>query len=156
MRPRTSVASQKITSQNHTQKSPISLSVILDLKPPHRQIPILSGMCPCGFQRCHLFAAALSFRACGCCSQSPRGSPGSVCPAVLNESQRLEPSGACIPVQDSASRNRSPTIWGLSPWWAWHVLLSMRGVRPRDPEHLSAPKTKHQEPRGQVSPCRLF
>ena len=59
-RPRTSFASQNITNQNHTQKFPISLSVLFDLKLALRAEYLHPLHCALVGFRCHLLAAALS------------------------------------------------------------------------------------------------
>ena len=58
----TSLALQKATSQNHTQKS---LYPYLFLSWSHPQVSIFSGRYTCGFQSRHPLAAALSFRIWG-------------------------------------------------------------------------------------------
>ena len=141
-RSRTSLAPQKITSQNHSQKFPISLSVR--------------------------------------CSQSPRSRPGPMCCAALDHSvPKARDQQDTRTSVGPASRSRLQNTRGVSPWWAWHLLVPpalppMWGMRARDPKRLNVPATKslksnraNQEPRKsqqyapsaksqRASLCRLF
>ena len=165
-RPSTSLASQKITSQNHAQKFPISWSAC-------KQISTLSGMCTGGLQSHHLVVAAPSLRIWVQGSQSPCGSPGPVCPAALDQCPRgCSPARQCPSMgpalQEQASNHLGPSICqsheGSSPCrehgpetWSIQVYLqpkvSSQSSMSQEPRESQEPAPSAQKPE---SPERSF
>ena len=147
---------QKITSQNHPQKSPISLSVLVEFKPVMQTDlhPLWNVHSSLECFRVAIFLQQLSLSESRVhCSQSPCNHPGPMCHVALDHS--VPEAGAqrgMLPEWDPASRSGLPTIWRLNPWWAWHLpgLTSVPirvGSKGQDPECPSAPVTKNHKPK---------
>ena len=120
MRPTTSLAPKKVTSPNHAQRFPISLSV-------HQRVTQTD---PHPLLRMHLWASEFSF--------SYRSSlPQDLGYAVLSLPVAVSELGAMLHCPRGRSPGRhmslcgtlppgvdSHVLWGLSPWWAPHLLVS--------------------------------
>ena len=91
----------------------------LSLSCPRKQISIL---CTGGF-RVAIFLQQLS-QNMGCAALTLHVAVQDPCAMLhwITVSQTPEPSDAPVPAWDPASRSRLPTMQGLSPWWARHLL----------------------------------
>ena len=115
------LAHQKATCYNHAQKS---LNPYLPISQPCKQISIFYGMCTCGIHSHHLLAVALlqDLGAVFSVSIQPIGKPCEVLQWIM-VSQMPQSREVCVLVQDTASRSGLPSMQGLSPQWAPHLLV---------------------------------
>ena len=153
-RPRTSLAPLKITSQNHIQKFPVSLAVLFGAYASHSNRSPPSLGCVLVGLRVTIFCSSPPLQDLGCATPSLHVEVQDPYAALhwITVSWRQEAREARIPAWGPPSRSGLPTLQGLSPWRAWHLLvprvfLSMPGARTRDSEHPSAPVTKHPKPK---------
>lgn len=155
-----------IANQSYTQKFPIIAYLSFwSLNWPCNQVSILSRVCNCGFQSHHHLALTLTqsqeytsslqkvvqgnIHSGGtshllppvseCCCQGEGILDLCVLLHWVVVSQRLEPGEAQILVWEPALGSWLPTLWGLSPRWAWHecshsCTVKQEPKKPRKPE----------------------